>query len=209
MTLYLCFACISLVPLTIQLSPDFLEIDPWGIYGSLFLAGHCLWVSLHATLGTLIALGAQLSQLKGTAAKQEHSDADTASRTSSLSKLGLGLQTLMFAVLGVSWLWRISIPRDFPPNTWVIIKLGMWYVLVGWASVDNLLWAAVQGVLWIVVWREERKRRNANLQDHSGLAPVLVDDDASTTNESGMEAPVLDENTPLLAGSHANQSPGR
>ncbi len=81
--------------------------------------------------------------LKQTTAKQEHNDADAMLRTSSLSKLGLGLQAFLFAVLGVSWLGRIYLPRNFPPNTCVIIMLGVWYVLVSRASVENLLWATV------------------------------------------------------------------
>jgi hypothetical protein len=71
-----------------------------------------------------------------------------------LSVTGLAVQAVIFAVVALSWLFRLV----FPWNEH-LINLGgllMWYQYVGWVAVDNAIFAVAQAVLY---WLATRSRR--------------------------------------------------
>jgi hypothetical protein len=67
-----------------------------------------------------------------------------------LSRTGLLTQAVIFALVAVSWIWRVRFPYD----AWEGVFLGLlsiWYEqIVGWAAVDNAIFAIVQALpLWV------------------------------------------------------------
>ncbi|KAI1080219.1 hypothetical protein F5B20DRAFT_570592 [Whalleya microplaca] len=65
-----------------------------------------------------------------------------------LSTRTLALQAGVFAVVGLSWLWRLPSPGGMPFTSW--------YPLAGWAPVNYIIFAAVQGILWWFATRQGR-----------------------------------------------------
>ena len=66
-----------------------------------------------------------------------------------LSISGLWIQALIFALVGVSWMFRLTMPAEF----WrmqPIRAVTTWFQLVGWAAVNNLVFAFVQAVLFFM-----------------------------------------------------------
>jgi hypothetical protein len=59
---------------------------------------------------------------------------DAATNPDALSVLGLGVQAVVFLGVGLSWVFRITIPFG---------GLMEWYQWVGWAAVDNIIFALV------------------------------------------------------------------
>ncbi|KAK4634098.1 hypothetical protein CLAFUW4_01966 [Fulvia fulva] len=80
----------------------------------------------------------------------------------SLSTAGLAAQAFVLAAVGISWAFRLKFPgcyghlngQTVPLRTWATI----WYQLVGWATVNNLLFALVQGALWCTMLRAHTGR---------------------------------------------------
>lgn len=69
-----------------------------------------------------------------------------------LSIAGLVMQLVVFTLVGISWLFRLTMPDDY----WRMSSmraLMTWYQLVGWAAVDNLVFAFVQAILLFIVLR--------------------------------------------------------
>ena len=70
--------------------------------------------------------------------------------TRALSPEGLAAQTILFALLALSWPWRLWVPTDLGRIN------GTWYQLVGFVPVDHAVFATVQAVLlWIAVRRRQ------------------------------------------------------
>jgi hypothetical protein len=74
---------------------------------------------------------------------------------SALSLVGLGFQATSFTLVGISWLFRLTIPHEYW-RTDPAEALVSWYQLVGWAAVDNLVFAFVQAVLLVIALRQRR-----------------------------------------------------
>lgn len=133
------FAAISLVPIALELTPQFQRDNNNGRaeFTTLFLALHWIFINLPVTLGILIALLFQDHEIRSSPCPE------------SLSVTGLAVQAVVFTFVGVSWIWRMYLNGEtLRQSPWgVFVK---WYVTVGWAAVDNLLFAFVQAVaLWL------------------------------------------------------------
>jgi hypothetical protein len=72
--------------------------------------------------------------------------------TRALSPEGLAAQAILFALLALSWPWRLWVPTylDRMNGTWA------WYEVIGFFPVDHAVFATVQAVLlWIAVRRSQ------------------------------------------------------
>jgi hypothetical protein len=73
-----------------------------------------------------------------------------------LSLEGLAAQAVVFALLALSWLWRLRWPGSG-------VMIVSWYQCVGFVSVDHAVFAVVQGVLlWIAVRRSRQGATTAS-----------------------------------------------
>lgn len=103
----------------------------------------------------------------------------------SLSIYGLFIQALIFLLVGVSFIFRLRLPdedwdgipgRPEESSSFAKFMLGMrmWFRLVGWATIDNLIFAFTKGVLGMIALRRRRKRARGNAGDGSviGRHPV-------------------------------------
>ncbi|KAE8314478.1 hypothetical protein BDV41DRAFT_563611 [Aspergillus transmontanensis] len=110
---------------------------------SIFLGSHLIFVNPVVTLLAIAALPAQLRELK----RYGHA---------ALSLTGLASQAMIFAMLGLSWVYRARIDYNLSDvfRTWG--SFTSWYQLVGWAAVDHLVFAVVQGILFFVVLGRKR-----------------------------------------------------
>ena len=99
----------------------------------------------------------------------------------SLSIWTLGLQTIVFILLGISWLLRLGTPDlpDKPPG--VPIGLKYWYYLVGWPSLNYILAGCGQGVLFALCLYLKWKK--------SGMA-LSYDTSSQAANE---QTPLIEE----------------
>ncbi|KAK5167516.1 uncharacterized protein LTR77_007215 [Saxophila tyrrhenica] len=134
---YIFFLCISLLPIILELVTE----PPWrehraydGWFGGLFIGGHILFVSPVVTFLGLLSLFVQLWE--------------TLSRDTlgALSTEGLAWQAVVFAVVGVSWVFRMGAPS----RPGFFSGFMNWLSMVGWAALDNLVFAFVQGLLFFV-----------------------------------------------------------
>lgn len=137
MALYILFLLISVVPTFIDaLNPA----DPegrrflWAIFGYLLTT----FINPIVTMGIILAFFTQWK------------------KASCLSNHGLAAQAVVFFLVALSWVPRVSfIHMDLgkiPPQAYVT-----WYQLVGWAAVDNAVFALVQFVLLCLAEHEKRK----------------------------------------------------
>ncbi|KAB8276494.1 hypothetical protein BDV30DRAFT_224210 [Aspergillus minisclerotigenes] len=143
--IYNAFLCLSLLAAILCVLAD-----PCGAncgsqrwdYG-IFLGSHMIFVNPVVTLLALAALPAQLRELKW------HGHA-------ALSLTGLASQAVIFAVLSLSWVFRVRLYYNLSDffRTWG--SFTSWYQLVGWVAVDHLVFAIVQGILFLVVLRRKR-----------------------------------------------------
>lgn len=94
--------------------------------------------------------------------------------TGSLSVPGLAVQAIMFLLVGISWFFRLRLPRGSlhtepgKPSYSTRTKIEVWYQTVGWATVGNLLFAVVQGVLFLII-RGGRRNQSSSVE----TAPLL------------------------------------
>jgi hypothetical protein len=85
-----------------------------------------------------------------------------------LSITGLALQAVTFAAVGISWIYRLTIPSHYlrkPPAD----AFAIWYEHVGWAATDNLVFAVVQAILFLLA--AVRARRQGDLPETTPLLP--------------------------------------
>ncbi|KAL2807694.1 hypothetical protein BJX63DRAFT_411386 [Aspergillus granulosus] len=83
---------------------------------------------------------------------------NSSSPNGSLSLLGLAVQYVLFIVLAVSWIFRVSFPPLPDGAHWWSSSsvLEVWYELVGSIAVDNAVFAIGQGILLYLACKKER-----------------------------------------------------
>ena len=70
--------------------------------------------------------------------------------TRALSPEGLAAQAILFALLALSWPWRLWVPPNLDSMN------GTWYELVGFVPVDHAVFATVQAVLLFIAVRRRQ-----------------------------------------------------
>ncbi|KAL4928059.1 uncharacterized protein BDV17DRAFT_104301 [Aspergillus undulatus] len=141
--IYIGFLMISVIPQFYEAIGGFDDLAKSELEWRLlfFVAGHLLIVNPVLTIVALVSAGLQARRiLQGPI-------------HSSLSVPGLAGQAAVFAVLAVSWVWRVvygGSPR-FPADNAVLD----WYFKFGWPVVGIAVFAIVQFVLlWVVIQRQ-------------------------------------------------------
>jgi hypothetical protein len=84
--------------------------------------------------------------------------------SSTLNTKTLILQSILFPLLGISWL------KQFPVSdgTWQLPlpqALLRWYLSTGWSAVDSFVFAIVQGYLY---WLQKQAEKSGDTEDDSG-----------------------------------------
>jgi hydrogenase-4 membrane subunit HyfE len=87
-----------------------------------------------------------------------------------LSIFGLASQVIVFALVALSWIFRVSF-LAIPISKISLSILNTWYQLVGWAAVNNAIFAIVQFVLLCVVKHYRREGVDSTRPDEE---PLLV-----------------------------------
>ncbi|KAF2852201.1 hypothetical protein T440DRAFT_497770 [Plenodomus tracheiphilus IPT5] len=142
-TIYVAYLCISMVPVLIDLVDA--SDSPYRKWvGAIFSGIHALFLSYIITaleISTLLAQARMMSRQP-----QEHG----------LSRAGLAVQAVVFALVAVTWITRVAFPYDEVEGKWGVGMLLMWFEMVGWAAVDNGVFAVVQMVLLGIAMRSLR-----------------------------------------------------
>jgi hypothetical protein len=142
---YIAFLLISVVPLFADaVNPANLQDRRWF---------DALWFGIHSLYLSWIITGLNVAAFYFQAKESLSRPSDHA-----LSRRGLLAQAVIFALVAVSWIWRVRFPYD----AWEGMFMGLfstWYELVGWAAVDNAIFALVQALLLWVTSRHVRPRR--------------------------------------------------
>jgi hypothetical protein len=139
--IYIAFLFISVIPAMLDVvtgGPHYNgPYRQWPVV--LFGVPHILFINPVATVLIVVSFIIQVRQtLDGS--------------SSSLSVRGLAVQSLVFALLGVSWLLRVLWPPANMP-TFYNSPIMNNYLLVGWAAVDHILFALGQAVLCFIICR--------------------------------------------------------
>ncbi|KAF2809271.1 uncharacterized protein BDZ99DRAFT_25668 [Mytilinidion resinicola] len=95
---------------------------------------------------------------------------------SALSAAMLGSQSIVFAVLAASWVWRAPGAEGEGVVWW-------WFVESGWMGVDAVVFAGVQGALWLVTFQHARKLAQAGVEGREEVE--------GEEGEQGEETPLL------------------
>jgi hypothetical protein len=95
---------------------------------------HCTLVNPVVTILEFVALIAQFRQLQ------------SRSHLGALSTNTLAAQAVVFALVALSWLKRITMSVHIRPSNGH--QVLVWYQVVGWAAIDNAIFAFSQAVLW-------------------------------------------------------------
>ncbi|KJX94036.1 pq loop repeat protein [Zymoseptoria brevis] len=152
--IYLCFATITLYP---TINGTFLprgDENDWGKWRFMYWS---LLISPMVSIGPIMQLiGIYAGHIQ---VRVTHSHRSPGS----LHFRALPLQAVVFTLVGASMIFRIKIaaftweenpalpPAINTPLFNLIRGLPIWYLLVGWATVNNLIFSISQGVLWRVV----------------------------------------------------------
>ena len=157
---YTLFLLISLVPYLIESTlppetPDSNVYHDRSWFTAIFSGVHSYFVTPPVTALALLALVPQAQGM----AKGPSSD--------SLSLTGLAIQATVFSLVGISWMFRLTIPKEmWGMDLWRAIYT--WHNLVGWAAVYNLIFAFVQVGLYEVAWY-----RGLTSEDREQTRPLL------------------------------------
>jgi hypothetical protein len=85
---------------------------------------------------------------------QEESFPNQKHNPTSLSVLSLALQSVLFILLAISWIFRVSFPPLPEGATWWDYRvLKVWFEMVGSVAVDNAVFGIGQGILLLIVAR--------------------------------------------------------
>ena len=129
-------------------------------FAAFFATFHLMFVN---PVVTIIGLASVFPQARAISSRKSPGSTPLAA----LSLWGLALQAIVFTVVGISWLFRLTVPKDFWQMS-PIRALMVWYQIVGWAAVDNLIFAFVQAVLYFIAYRHR-----ATYGGGSETAPLL------------------------------------
>lgn len=155
--LYLSFLLVSFGPVFVDAITDHSR-DQYHGWGLVMLADvHLLFVVPVVNLLGIAALVAQARAVMGAA---------PGSGLGALSPVGLIAQGLVFALLALSWPWRLAFPWDQIEGdvvNWVVLKA--WFQVVGFVAVDYAVFALGQFVLLLIAMRHGLQH-----QDISGLS---------------------------------------
>lgn len=141
------------------------SVSDRGWFETLYIVGPMMFIigPIVQILGSA-ALWAQWSEVK----RSRSSDGNATDNA--LSVRGLVVQAVVFLLVGISFLWRMRIP-DEELSEHFIVNLRMWYWIVGFATINNLIFAVVQGLLAWIAWHygdhEGLGERSALLQESS------------------------------------------
>ena len=109
---------------------------------AIFIGSHMIFVNPIVTLLAIAALPVQLRELK------LHGHA-------ALSLTGLASQAVIFAVLALSWAFRVPLDYNLSDFFQTSGSFISWYQLVGWAAINNLVYGYTRGLVLSCVKREE------------------------------------------------------
>ncbi|KAJ0422348.1 hypothetical protein BJY00DRAFT_311069 [Aspergillus carlsbadensis] len=151
------FACFfyAVIPLLIcaiivRLDDDNNAYREWPAL--LVITPHMLWLTY---VGTILAAVAIYSQARAIL-RPDPLESLTTQRTS-LSVLGLAIQSVLFILLAVSWIFRLSFPPLPEGATWWDYRVTkVWFELVGSIAVDNAVFGVGQGILLLIVLRNRK-----------------------------------------------------
>jgi hypothetical protein len=141
---YFTFLFISLVPVAFEST---LPLDEPGTspnrgwFSALFAGFHYYYIS---TVVTLLGIASFYFQARELLSRTDRG---------AISLRGLASQAIIFALVGLTWIFRLTASCDFFRGLTPLGALIKWYRLVGWAAVDNLVFAFVQAVLFYIAWR--------------------------------------------------------
>ncbi|KAK4204627.1 hypothetical protein QBC40DRAFT_345362 [Triangularia verruculosa] len=144
--LYLSFLLISVGPVFIDAVTDHSrdQYHSWGL--GMFVDVHLLLVVPVVSILGIVAVVAQARAITGAA---------PGSGLGALSLAGLVAQGLVFALLALSWPWRLAFPWDEVGGDWLQwAVLKAWLQVAGFVAVDYAVFALGQFVLlWVAVRR--------------------------------------------------------
>ncbi|PWY96313.1 hypothetical protein BO94DRAFT_580177 [Aspergillus sclerotioniger CBS 115572] len=136
---YIAFLCISLIPAILLVSvgskSDHHSSEDDFMF-ALFTGGHFVFLSPVITLLGLLSVVFQASRLwKGSPLR-------------ALSLPGLKAQAILFAVLAVTWPFRVTYLGNAVWDCFGSWFSGVnWFMFVGWPAVDSAVYAIIQAVL--------------------------------------------------------------
>ncbi|PVH79612.1 hypothetical protein DL98DRAFT_516030 [Cadophora sp. DSE1049] len=158
--IYVSYLLISIVPVLIDAFNFGGRNDPYRKWAGAFFTGvHSMFINPIVTILCIAALFVQ--------ARETNSRPDPGA----LSVLGLGIQAVVFVLVALAWLGRLTFPWDKLEGYSIISYLTMWYQLVGWVAVDTAIFAVVQGVLF---WLASRRGRGAGAESVGGETEPLL-----------------------------------
>ncbi len=152
---YIAFLLISLVPLLADLIiPSGREDRRW--FGALYGGIHSLFIGFIITGLNIAAVYAQIGEMRLGPSEQ------------ALSRLGLAVQAVVFALVAWSWILRVEFPYGDIEH-FSLWGLWTWYELVGWVAVDNAIFALGQAVLFWITIRHMGYERGALSDENTPL----------------------------------------
>ncbi|KAK3313230.1 hypothetical protein B0H66DRAFT_644321 [Apodospora peruviana] len=149
---YIVFALFTLLQIALWTSKHVREHD-W--YPSMFISWHCLYVNWFVTAGVFpVSLLFQLLAMRDQPVPR------------ALSISGLAVQAVVFTLVGISWLYRMSIDV----SSWI-----EWYEYVGHCAINCLLFALAQLILLIyTLGRSRAERRTHGAAGLDETSPLLA-----------------------------------
>jgi hypothetical protein len=147
---YLIFFIISLGAVILLAATIATSAKRDGWLPLLFGGPHLLYINPIITVAGIFSLLAQVTQMGPNISR------------SALSTDGLVAQAILFAIIGISWVFRLVPPGEFYDRRDSWTNWNMWFELVGWAVLDNLIFAFVQAAVFCIAWR---RREDAAIVD--------------------------------------------
>lgn len=152
---WVAFVAATLLPVMARIVKNAKETFTDGLLRGM----NCFYITpICTSLGVIALLSQALTTLQ--LASAESVDTNT-----------LQSQSIVFAILGLTWLYRLLYPSLFwqaerPSVYW------KWYLEIGWSAVNSLLWAIIQGVLWYIC-TYVRSRQSQILHEAVEWKPLL------------------------------------
>ena len=145
---YIAFLLFSIMPLLADaINPSKNRDRRW--FGALYSGLHSMYLSYIITGLNIAAFYYQAKEMRSRPLSDQ-----------ALSRTGLAIQSIVFALVAISWITRTQFPYERIGGTtfWV---LASWYQLVGWIVIDNAIFALGQAFLLWILRRPSNLRSNA------------------------------------------------